>query len=261
MGYGYSYESLADAADASERRHDGYHSGQNNDSEDWTFGVLFDEAITMARYGWHDQLDATLAVAESAAEMADKEHLVDSFNPVWDVSGAEVDVARHLSGEPECMIDFPLSKTSKEGRVITLVASVEWSAVVSADTILRRGQLIVALAMALTRLGHSVEMYANARGVHSGGVACEISVKVKGVDDEIDPASIMFAYAHPAMLRRLMFGIREKSCHALHSPARPTASLYPEGSIMLPEVRSDRDVPDADQFLRKYLGELGLLAE
>jgi hypothetical protein len=39
------------------------------------------------------------------------------------------------------------------------------------------------------------------------------------------------------------------------------AGTYPEGSIFLPELCSSRDVPNADEFLKKYLGELGLLAE
>jgi hypothetical protein len=272
-GYSYSYESLADAADAAEMRNagpGGHSHGRpemvGDATDKWAFGVSFDGALEMARHGWHEQLDVTLAITESAIEMAEQEHLTDTFAPVWDVTGAEVDVARYLSGEPECMIDFPLSKTSKAGRVITLVASVDWSASVSADSILKRGRLIVALALALTRLGHSVEMYVNANGLCRGNPSgkygkCELSVKVKGTDDEIDPAAIMFAYAHPAMLRRVLFGIREKSCPAGHVPMGPSVSLYPDGTIFLPEIRSDHDVPDADQFLRKYLGELGLLAE
>jgi hypothetical protein len=43
-------------------------------------------------------------------------------------------------------------------------------------------------------------------------------------------------------------------------PMPPDPEWYPEGSIILPELRSDKDVPDADVFLKRYLGELGLLA-
>ena len=232
----------------------------------------FDEALNLAKHGWSEQLPAAMAIAESAIEMASKEHMTDTFNPVWDVSGAEVDVARYLSGEPECMIDFPLSKTSKQGRVITLVASLSTSAAVEADTMIRRGQVIVALALALSRLGHSVEIWADCSTSRHSVTACE-RVLIKGVNDEIDAAQLMFALAHPAMLRCLAFGAKdgfpdewgkELGYSGYGRPAPRTKAdiaQYPEGTIFLPELRSYSDVPNADQFLRKYLGELGLLAE
>lgn len=261
-----TYDSLAQAAADAEKRHNGRYSDENADEGPdgfWALGASFSDALELARKGWTDQLETALEVAETAIEMAEKENMVDSFSqPVWDVTGAMVDVGAYLSGTPECMVDYPLSTTSKVGRVITLVASCSFSAAVSADTIQRRGQLVVALAIALTRLGHGVELWVNNHTGHSKSGECEFNVKVKGVDDEIDPAQIMFAYAHPAMLRRLVFGIRESLCSDIsHTPKSPTKGNFPEGTIFLPEVKSDRDVPDADSFLREYLGELGLLAE
>ena len=92
--------------------------------------------LRMASEGWQDELESTLEIAESAIEMADKEHMTDSFNqPVWDVTGAQVDVGAYLAGTPECMIDYPLTETTKVGRVITLVASISISGSISADTI------------------------------------------------------------------------------------------------------------------------------
>lgn len=262
----YESESPAKAAADAERLHTGRYSNMHADEGpdgNWALGVQFPAALELARHGWRDQLDATLEVAESAVQMADKEHMMDSFNePVWDVTGATVDVGAFLAGTPECMIDYPLSQTSKVGRIVTLVANCSASASIGADTILRRGQLIVALAMALGRLGHAVEMWAVNHTAHKGGGRCELNVKVKGVDDELDPAAVMFAYAHPAMLRRIVFGIREKKCDVYqHRPAATSESRFPEGTIFLPELLSHHDVPDADVFLRKYLGELGLLAE
>lgn len=259
----YNLDSLAAAADEAKR----YHTGRFSDgSLDQALGVSFNDALKMAREGWTEQLPETLAIAESAVILAEQEHMMDSFSqPAWDVTGAEVDVARYLSGEPECMIDFPLTKTSKQGRVITLVVSGTTSSAISGDTILRRGQLMVALTLALSRLGHAVELWWNFHGAakHHGQRSvghCEVSVKVKGVNDELDPAAIMFAYAHPAMQRRISFGITERCC-TVHSVMEPTRELYPEGSIFLPALESAWDVPDADEFLKKYLGELGLLAE
>lgn len=256
----YTLDSLSAAADESAQHRTGQFS---NGGLEWAGGVTFTKALELARDGWTEELPDALAVADSAVMLAEHEHIMDSFNePVWDVTGAQVDVGAYLAGTPECMIDYPLTETSKVGRIITLVASGTSSSVISASAILRRGQLIVALTLALSRLGHAVELYWNWHGQDRGkpGKDCEVSVRIKGVNDELDPAAIMFAYAHPAMQRRLSFGITER-CGKTHMVLEPTQDLYPEGAIFMPALESDRDVPNADEFLRKYLGKLGLLAE
>jgi hypothetical protein len=236
----------------------------------------FSEALNLAGKGWAEELPEALAVSESAITMAEQEHMMDTFAPLWDVTGAEVDVARYLQGEPECMIDFPLTKTSREGRVITLAIGTAISAVISSETYLRRGRCIVALALALSRLGHAIEIWAYDSSLSNGERGnAHLRVLVKSAHDEVDPERLMFALAHPAMERALMWAVRDKypqpwreglSYHASRGRPNDTIAdiereLYPEGTIFLPGLKSYTDVPDADQFLRKYLGELGLLAE
>lgn len=254
-----TYYSLDEYADGAAERRRGKHEARSG-----TGHVGWDQALTMARQGWDEQLDSALDLAQSAVETADQEHMVDTFNPVWDVTGAEVDVARYLSGEPECMIDFPLAKTSKSGRVITLCASVSVSGSIQAETIEKRGKCMVALALALSRLGHNTELWADFSGINRSGQVCRVRVLVKGASDELDPSRVMFGYAHPAMLRILGFAVLEgwgdKYPTFGTRPVAPARDL-PEGTIYLPEICSGSDVPDADQFLRQYLGELGLLAE
>lgn len=274
-----TYWSLAEYADhASNSADRARRTADGGGKSEWLAVNSFDQAVRLARLGWDEQLDATLALAESAVQTADQEHMMDTFNPVWDVTGAEVDVARYLSGEPECMIDFPLARTSKSGRVITLVVSGVVSGSIEAETIQRRGQVIVALAMALNQLGHACEIWLDmslkesfARGKAS--LAYQ-RIMVKSASDELDPAQIMFALAHPAMLRVIGFGTWDGfpgKWQAAFSEAaargipyrRDDAAMaaFPEGTIFLPEIYSDHDIPDADVFLKQYLGELGLLAE
>lgn len=236
----------------------------------------FAEALNLADKGWAEELPEALAVAESAITMAEQEHMTDTFQPVWDVTGAEVDVAQYLQGEPECMIDFPLTKTSKQGRVITLAVGTAISASITSDTYLRRGRCIVALALALNRLGHAVEIWAYDSSVSNGKPGdAHCRVLVKSAHDEVDPERLMFTLAHPAMHRALMWAVRDgypqpwrEGLSQELSRGRPNNTtvtveegMYPEGTIFLPGLRSTTNVPDADVFLRKYLGELGLLAE
>lgn len=248
----YSLDQFADAVQD---------STGHRDKGDWSGNVTWDEALILARMGWDEQLSSAMEVAESAITMAEQEHLTDTFRPMWDVAGDEVDVGRFLSGEPECMIRFPVTRTSTAGRVITMCASMSYSGSISAATIRKRGQAIVALAMALSKLGHNTELWMDLTG-QAGKGTVKVRVLVKGANDELDPARIMFAFAHPAMLRQLGFaaiGLLGYS-PAGTMPVPPERDL-PEGTIYLPELRSSHDVPNADQFLRKYLGELGLLSE
>lgn len=258
-----TYWSLAEYAEAAEK----YASAKiRNDSRyDWTGKTDWTGALKMARMGWTEQLESTLELAQSAVETADREHMMDSFNqPVWDVTGSQVDIGAFLAGTPECMIDYPLTETSKVGRVITLCASVCYSGSIGSETINRRGRVIVALALALSRLGHNVELWADISSENIKGETLHMRILVKGADGELDAARIMFAYAHPAMLRRVGFGAKNKFGKKYHPasciPVGPAKDL-PEGTIYLPEICSDEDVPNAEEFLREHLGELGLLAE
>jgi hypothetical protein len=182
------------------------------------------------------------------------------------VAGAEVDVARYLSGEPENMIDFPTLPTPKQGRVITLCASISYSVSIQPDVIKRRGQVLCALALLLSRLGYNSELWVS-MCAESGYKTAEVKVLVKGANDTLDPARVMFAYAHPSALRVLMFGCQDS--HASKgfdfgaTRGRPVAPIkdLPEGTIYLPELMSGRNIPDAHEELKRYLRETGLLAE
>ena len=253
----FTFHSVAAFADAAEQNGPTWYSEQQ---PGWC-GATWEETMILARMGWTDELDSALELAESAVTLADKEHMMDSFNqPVWDVTGVQVDVGAYLAGTPECMIDYPLSTTSKAGRVITLCASVIYSAGLEPESVKKRGRLITALALALSRLGHNVELWADLSGSNEAGTVRH-RVLVKGADDELDPARVMFAYAHPAMLRQLHFSAMEGHGYRASQSVLPPKRDLPEGTIYLPELRSGGDVPNADEFLRAHLGELGLLAE
>lgn len=269
-----TYWSVAEYADQASEHADRILDRLTPDRHDWADVDSMGEALSLAKDGWNDELPAALELAESAVEVAIKDHMVDSFNqPVWDVTGAQVDVGAFLAGTPECMIDYPLSKTSHAGRVVTLVCGLCVSGAVSTRAMVKRGQVMTALALALSRLGHSVEIWIDVNGDKSGYEHYQ-RVLVKGASDELDPAAIMFALAHPAMFRAIGLGTWDgypghfKTLFS-ENPGRGRVGtrnqaqreLYPDGTIFTNGLESGSDVPDADMFLRKYLGELGLLAE
>ena len=225
-------------------------------------------ALDLATDGWADELNAALTVAETAVTTVERDMPTAAFPLVYDVAGCEVDVSRYLAGTPENMIDYPLAEISKAGRVITLCASISASAAVSPDSIKRRGQTVTALALALSRLGYATEIYAEMTTTN-GGYKCSIRTLVKEARDMIDPERLMYALAHPSMLRVLTFcsfwGLPELwvnriGKHGIGAPCDPIKDL-PEGTIYLPCVFSDHDVPDADRQLLKWLQELGIVTD
>lgn len=231
-------------------------------------------AFTMARDGWERHLDDTLDLARDAVTTVEAQTDVTVFSPVWDVSGAMVDVGEYLAGVPECMIELPPAPTTRYGRVVTLCASVSVSGAVGESTLVARGKVITALALELSRLGIATELYADmSASEHWGGGRTghkyRARVLVKGPNDILDPAKILFTYAHPGMLRVLaltaMHGLPDNFKRALGVsraggygiPLAPEHDL-PEGTIYLPELCTDRDY-DAATELRTYMTELGLV--
>jgi hypothetical protein len=263
------YWSMDEFADGAERRRNRDIDDLSREGRDSWRGASWSEALKIAREGWQEHLDVTVEVAESAVNLIEQDNEVDTFEPVWDLTGSEVDVARYLSGEPENMIDYPLHKIAKPGTIITLCASVGYSAGISSGTIIKRGQVITAFALALGRLGHSVEMWADSTmaGTYKDGTT---RVLVKGANDVLDPARILAAYAHPSTLRHLVFasthgwpaGYRKAiGIGDSYGKPSPPPKTLPEGTIYLPELKSYGDIPDAHEALRDMLRDVGLLRE
>lgn len=265
--YTDTYDSLAALAAAGERHrfelHDAWGGFRGVDS--WA------EAKDLAIHGWQGVEAEAMAIAESAVETVEADHEQLGFAAVWDTTGCEVDVGRYLIGEPECMIDYQAVPATRVGRVITLCASVSISSVVSEESLKRRGFGIAALAFALGRLGFAIEMWADVSvaPMLGDGATARIRVLVKGANDELDPSKIMTAFAHPAMLRTLVFAAEHEFPEQVQkevgvgryygSPRDPVEDM-PEGTIYLPCVCTDRDIPDPEVMLRRQLKALGIIS-
>lgn len=267
--YRIRFDSLSDMAE-----HAAKHEHTVKDSEgrkSWTGVDTPAEAYELARNGWEAELTRALEVAESAVAKVERELPLASFVAEFDVAGCEVDVARFLDGTPENMIDYPLRAVVKAGRVITLCASFAYSAAVRAESIIRQGQAVTALALALSQLGYSTEIWSDwTTGDKSGSDRrIQIRTMVKGPTDTLDPATILYAMAHPSMLRILGFEIMRGEVPPVWfrmvseglGPIKPTVEDLPEGTIYLPAIKSSHDVPDADEQLIAWLKQLEIVPE
>lgn len=264
------YASVADmAAVAAPYVANGDYRGWPN--PEWIGVESWEEVEKLVANGWEDSAVECLDIAESAIESVQAEHEMPAFVPRFDVYGGYADVGRFLSGEPECMVDWEPIPTPKAGRVITLVSSVSALGHVSAESMRKRGYVAAALAFALSRMGFATELWADssAHGRSENNV-CRTRVLVKGPNDELDPARIMFAYAHPAMMRALSLPSR----HAFPeqwikrmgigvgygSSVNPKEDM-PEGTIYLPCLRDEGLFEDTAAYLLAYLRVLGIVTD
>ena len=225
-------------------------NGRNEQLNDHWSGGTFEDAAALAATGWETELPATLDIVTSVVSDIERESMVVTFNTVYGTDGADVDVARFLTGEPECMISYPLVSTPRDGKVIALCASVCYSASVEPEQITQRGQAISALAFALSQLGMSVELWADV-SIYDH---CAIKCQIKSANDTLDTAKVMFAYAHTAFYRQLMFG---SSTFKHGAPVDPAQDL-PEGTIYLPATYTD-GIEDMGAWVTNELKTLGLI--
>lgn len=226
------------------------------------------ELERVAREGLSSEGIEATRISQDAVTVMDREMELPSFSSFYDVSGADVDVARYLSGEPECMINHHMVDTPRVGRVITLVVSICAPDSVSAEKITERGLEIVSLVFAIEKIGFQVELWADmfvyaSRGNKEG----RIRILVKGPGEQLDSGRIMFAFTHPGMLRGLCLhamnllptdfkkalGVGDSYGCARRDP---DLSEYPEGSILIPTLMSNRT---ANTLVTDTLKELGII--
>lgn len=232
----------------------------------WRGVERFEDAVELSKYGWKDGLTEAMPIAEQALDLVEADIETIEMNPLWDVTGGEVDVGRYVQGIPENMVEYELTPVSTAGRVIALCASTVYSGSISTASVMKRGAAITALALALERTGHETELWADMT-TQRGGYSLTSRVLVKGVNDVVDPERIAFAYAHPSFLRQLLFAdwLRAPKTYkralsipgGYGTPAPPHRDL-PEGTIYLPELKSNHDVEDPDKLIIDTLTELGL---
>jgi hypothetical protein len=232
--------------------------------QEWNMVESLEEALSVARDGWHAELGESLRVAEAAVDKVTKEFELTTFEAVHDVVGSTVDVGLYLSGEPECMVDMRLAPTVKAGRVITLCASVSRSGAISVDVITRRGRIVVALAIALSQLGYALEIWGDQTTNTDGGLVVQLRYLLQPAGEPLDVERVMFGLAHPAMSRALGFAIRDSCPKGFNGwsqlPQDPIEDL-PEGTLYLPCLLSEVDIPDADKQLEAWLRQLGIIED
>lgn len=198
----------ATAAEARDAGHGAEWSGTNS----------LPEAFDLARKGWHDNLVEVEQVAGQVEQTITTDLFQTTFEARYDVAGAEVDLGRFLSGEPECMVESLPIRISRQGRAVRVVVPGVYASSTKKEAILNRGAAVVALADLLARAQHPLEVWVSYTVAAGSGKGNKddvepdvgIYVKVQAANEALDVPRLMFAIAHPASPRRIGFAAFER---------------------------------------------------
>lgn len=184
----------------------------NNHGDDFSMCKSLQDAIGMARDGWHDvRPEVDKIFGDVAMRIADR--LESRFQTLHNYSGFSVDMGRYLQGDPECMLDYVPEEQQAMGRVVKVVVNLAARWDIPAETILKRGVAVVALLDTLHKLGVGIELWAE-ESISKNSAKFSNRIKIHDSSQMLDINSVMFAVAHPAMLRRVIFSMQEQSAKA-----------------------------------------------
>lgn len=204
-------------------------------SSNWQGGTTsLSDAVHLASHGWNEvrpKVDKILSELQDRIAMT----VGDRFVTEYSVTGADVDMGRFLSGEPECMMTFANEPVEGMGRVVKVAVAGTASSHIDPEDILRRGVAVLALVDTLHKLGVGIELYydSSIEG-RKGNKIYSTAVKLHDSRDLFDIDSIMFALAHPSMLRRLTFSVQEQSETAKQQGAESGGGYGYPASMALP---------------------------
>lgn len=187
-----------------------YGQSDKDGTSGWDGMRNFADASQLAHNGWHDvRPEVERLLSQMSDVIADRLEIAPTMT--WNVAGGVVDVGRYCGNEPMCMLDFPMEPAERMGKVVKLFIDYGASSGFSGDFIMQRGIVLLALVDTLQKLGVSVEIYGET-AIHGSGTTVHTTVtKLHDPTDRLDIDELMFTLAHPAMLRRMAFAVREMS--------------------------------------------------
>ena len=185
----------------------------DGNSESFAGTASLKDACTLAHNGWTEvRPDVELLFNDLEARIADK--ISDKFLTYNDVAGSEIDMGMYVSGVPEHMISFSPVLEATMGRVIKIHISITASASIPKEQIMARGVAVCALVDTIHKLGVGVEIWGEDAIVGQNSKLFGTRVLIHDSSEMLDIDNVMFALAHPSMLRRLTFSIQEQSPNA-----------------------------------------------
>lgn len=207
-------------------------SEQDGASDSWDLCAGYEGAVKLAKHGWIEgaqRAQKALKVFQPADPAPETKN---------DIYGYRAHVARYCAGAPDCMVRKNADESGMS-KVITLVVQCNALGHVDARYMANFGVAVAQYVNQLEMEGRRVELMGCMVSDVSGWRVAH-SWLIKDASAPLDLAVVAFAIGHPAMFRRLGFGLRER-CAAPNTPGygRTTTAKAsdiinaPEGAIVL----------------------------
>jgi hypothetical protein len=175
--------------------------------------VDWHESLKMAQYGWPEGVKKADAISQAILNKITS--LIEREHVQYEVAGNDFDVAMVNQGVPECWIRTETTLESGQGfKHVRIVFNLGARYDVSAETMVTKGAAGAALVQALEMGGIRCEVVLATKAETSGFSSkehVETFATIKQADQPLDIDRLIFALAHPASHRRIIFAIRESS--------------------------------------------------
>lgn len=169
------------------------------------FGAAtFDEAI---KKSWYGDKEILKSVRESRDQIV--RHLNDTtYLQDWQYSesGAGVDVAKFVTGQPDCMFD--VLPTEKKSITIAINFAYSWS--YEHAQVIAAGAAVFIIAEWFHRNRYNVRIVGD-EVCRRDGLYYWLNFPIKEYHQPFDTGRIAFILAHPAFLRKVIFSVNDST--------------------------------------------------
>lgn len=223
----------------------------------------WDKAIQMAlRTGWPE---GRKLLRDLSALVIPRPSIEQSWD--FDVAGSHPLVPMYCAGDPACFIT-DLNAEHRAARPIVRIdlhRNVRWN--ITTETIITRGAAMLSFAHTLEQLGYSTELrIVQAASAFDGTWTHRANIVFKKAGEVLDLDRAMFAIAHPAAYRRLIFALYEQHAELendfthgygrpLSEPNDPTSNK-PGGAIWIPSPTYNGETPETARLAVEKAAQL-----
>lgn len=210
------FEDLHEFWQYSFRESSAYNKESRTYANHWSGGLDWNESKRLALMGWQKGLVEIDKFQARVNELITSK--IVRHKPIYAVAGNYIDIGNYLSNDPECFIAKEYDENNQQGKIITIVCSISFSASISPETIIQRGAMICAFVDAIEYAGYRVEIICNEAssdssynrdGSKNDSGWFEVDVTIKKANQALNKIELAFCLAHPAMLRRILFSVAE----------------------------------------------------
>lgn len=215
----------------------GFSSTVEHWDHNWTFGVNYERAIDLARFGWDEGTEKFNGLVMEAESKGLKEGK--KTQTEYAPAGAYPDVPLFLSGSP-CHMANEIECPETVHRIARIKINAGASSNVKGKTIQNYGAAICVLIDSLEANETRVELIYSSPVDSMRGLSVidsfNTEICLKQAHESLSISALAFWLSHPAAKRRLIFRHREIAFPSIHEYGSPTDLPKEEGTFIIPKL-------------------------